>query len=141
MVGGRRVGEGNGRGAGQSGGCGAGMGRQQRDNLRPRQDRGHVFVEATEETHGVGTDWGARCPLQSTRHAVARSLDGLQDDPQGAPLCEDEEGPEDAMHPPLDGSDGALPGRLQDGTRGMCASGGAIWGRAVARGMAGKARG
>jgi len=41
----------------------AGLGRSQRGN--------HVSVQATEETHGVGTSRGARSPLQSTRHAVA----------------------------------------------------------------------
>ena len=82
-------------------------------NLRPRKDGGHVSVQAMEETHGIGTSWGARSPLQSIRHAVARSLDRLQDDPQGAPLREDEEGPKgDAVHSSLVGANGALLGRL-----------------------------
>ena len=100
MVGRREVGEGSGGGTGQG----------QRGYLRPRKDGGHVSVQATEETHGIGTSTKS---LQSTRHAVARSLDRLQDDPQGAPLREDEEGPKgDAVHSSLDGINGALPGRL-----------------------------
>jgi len=95
------------------GGGGAGMDRRQWDNLRPRQDRGDVLIEATEETHGVGTGRGARGPLQQTRHTVARSLDRLQDDPQGAPLREDEESSEgDGMHSSPDWANGALPGCL-----------------------------
>ena len=35
------------------------------------------------------------------------------------------------MHSPLDGTNGALPGRLSKGARGMRASVGAIWSRAV----------
>jgi len=82
-------------------------------NLRPRKDGRHVSVQATEETHGIGTSRGARSPLQPTRHEVARSLNRLQDDPQGAPLREDEEGPKgDAVHSSLGGANGALPGRL-----------------------------
>ena len=71
---------------------------------------------------------------KQTRHAVARSLDRFQDDPQRAPLREDEESSNSKggrMYSSSDWANGALPGRLQKGARGMCASVGAIWGRAV----------
>jgi len=59
---------------------------------------------------------GLRSPVQQTRHPVARSLDPLPDDPQGAPCREDEEGPQrGAVHPSSDGAARIVPGRLQEG--------------------------
>ena len=77
MVGGREVGEGSGGGFGQGGGNSAGLGSGQWGNIRPREDGSHVPVQATKEAYGIGTGRGARSPLQSTCHAVARSLDRL----------------------------------------------------------------
>jgi len=72
-----------------------------------------------------------RSPVQSTRHTVARNLDRLQNDPQRAPLREDEGPQEDALHSTADGATRNVPGRLSEGACGVRSSVGVMRGRPV----------
>ena len=95
--------------------CNAGLGKGEWGRLRQGQDRDHVPVKKKPtEPVRVG-----EYEVQFNQHA--RNLDRPQNDAQRAPLREDEEGPQgNSLHSTPDGTTRNVPGRLQEGARGVC---------------------